>query len=63
MCKKVGLPMLPKSFGKDKIVRTYGTFTPLCKLGYNYAFQAPARFGGRSHSQQDFERENSTTKY
>ena len=43
----------------DKIVRTYDrtyvlTSTPACKPGLNFSFQAPARFGGKSHGHPDF---------
>ena len=46
----------------DKIVRTYDrtyvlTSTPACKPGWNFSFQASARFGGKSHGHLDFYRE------
>ena len=54
--KKIWLSMHPRNFGSDKIVRTeyVRTFTPSCKPDGNFAFQVPARFGGKSHSHPYF---------
>ena len=45
--KKIWWLTHPRNFVSEKIVRTS---TPSCKPGWNFAFQAPARFGGKSHS-------------
>ena len=37
--------MHPKNFGSEKILCTSVRFTPSCKLGWNFAFQASAPFG------------------
>ena len=46
--------MHPRNFGSEKIVRTGQYVRPPLhvykKPGWNFAFQVPARFGGKSHS-------------
>ena len=44
--------MHPGNFGSDKIVLIYVRTS--CKPGWNFAFQALARLGGKSHGHSDF---------
>ena len=55
--------MHPRSFGSDNIVRTeyVHTFTPSCKPDWNFAFQVPAHFGGKSHNHLACERRGAAT--
>ena len=46
MGKKNWLAIHPRNFDSEKILHTS---TPSCKLGWNFTFQAPARFSSKSH--------------
>ena len=53
VCYQISLSMHPISFGSDKIVRTCVAQSSKPE-GSGFAFQAPARFGGKSHSHPHF---------
>ena len=60
ICTEMNLVMytsIPINFGFEKFVRTYVHRTSTREPRINFAFQASARFGGKSHGHQDFQRE------
>ena len=62
MGKKIWLSMHPKNFGSEKIVHAHiHTSTHSSKPWWNFALQATARFGGKSHGHPNFQREKKTT--
>ena len=55
-------PVHPRNFGFNKIFRTeyVPTSIPSCKPDWNFAFQVPAHFGGKSHNHLAYERRGAT---
>ena len=53
---------IPINFGSEKFVRTYVRRTSIREPRRNFGFQASARFGGKSHGHQDFQREKLNNK-
>ena len=51
-----------KKFGSEKIVRTIVLSPIHVSRGEIFTFQAPARFGGKSHGYPDFKREKYNNK-
>ena len=55
-------PVHPRNFGFNKIFRTeyVPTSIPSCKPDWNFAFQVPAHFDGKSHNHLAYERRGAT---
>ena len=54
MGKKIWLSRQPRNFGSEKIVRTIVLSPIHVSRGKIFTFQAPVRFGGKSHGNPDF---------